>query len=166
MLLVLAGPCAGIAAAFTRRQPSRLHAKMALLSLGLGLVPILLGLVAIAATIGIAQAGRDSIIVVGLFDFFSVFAFWSLLFMRRIAARRRAEELRPVITELRAAGLKSATSISRALNDRRILTPRGGVWHGASVKRLLARLDEGTRQYTRERRRPSPGEMPDEAGGS
>jgi hypothetical protein len=61
-----------------------------------------------------------------------------------------------LISELRATGLSSATAISRALNDRRILTPRGGVWHGASVRRLLARLDEGTRQYSRKPRRRSP----------
>lgn len=158
LLLVLVGPFAGVAAAFTRRQPLRAHAKMALLSLMIGLVPMALGFLVIAATIGAARVGRDTVFAVGLFDFLSVFAFWSAVFIRRASARRHAEALRPFITELRATGLSSATAISRALNDRRILTPRGGVWHGASVRRLLARLDEGTRQYSRKpRHMPPPG---------
>jgi hypothetical protein len=156
LLLILVGPSAGVAAAFTRRQSLRLHAKMALLSVGLGLVPLLLAFGIIAGTIGMARAGRDTFIVVGLFDFLSVFTFWAAIFILRNVAKRRAETLRAVIGELRGNGLSTATEISRALNDRRILTPRGGVWHGASVKRLLARLDEadaeGTRQYKRGRR--------------
>jgi hypothetical protein len=159
LLLILVGPSAGIAAAFTRRQSLRLHAKMALLSVGLGLVPLILAFGIIAGTVGMAGAGRDTFITVGLFDFLSVFAFWSAIFILRNVAKRRAETLRAVITELRSNGLVTSTEISRALNDRRILTPRGGVWHGASVKRLLARLDEadaeGTRQYKRKRRRPA-----------
>jgi hypothetical protein len=162
LLLALVAPLAGAAAAFTRKQPLRTHAKMALLSLPIGLVPMLLGFLVIAATIGPARTSRDAVIAVGLFDFLSVFAFWSAVFVRRGAARRHAEALRPLITRLRATGLSSATAIARALNDQRILTPRGGVWHGASVKRLLARLDEGTRQYAR---KPRPG-RPHGVGGS
>jgi hypothetical protein len=156
ILLALVGPLAGAVAAFTHKQALRAHARMALLSLAIGLAPMLLGFLVVAATIGPARAGRDAAIAVGLFDFLSVFAVWSVVFTRRAAARRHAEALRPLISELRATGLSSATAISRALNDRRILTPRGGVWHGASVRRLLARLDEGTRQYSRKPRRRSP----------
>jgi hypothetical protein len=156
ILLALVGPLAGAVAAFTHKQALRAHARMALLSLAIGLAPMLLGFLVVAATIGQARAGRDAAIAIGLFDFLSVFAVWSVVFVRRAAARRHAEALRPLISELRATGLSSATAISRALNDRRILTPRGGVWHGASVRRLLARLDEGTRQYSRKPRRRSP----------
>jgi hypothetical protein len=155
ILLALVGPLAGAVAAFTHKQPLRAHARMALLSLAIGLAPMLLGFLVVAATIGPAR-GRDAAIAIGLFDFLGVFAVWSVVFTRRAAARRHAEALRPLISELRATGLSSATAISRALNDRRILTPRGGVWHGASVRRLLARLDEGTRQYSRKPRRRSP----------
>jgi hypothetical protein len=156
ILLALVGPLAGAVAAFTHKQALRAHARMALLSLAIGLAPMLLGFLVVAATIGPGRAGRDAAIAIGLFDFLSVFAVWSVVFVRRAAARRHAEALRPLISELRATGLSSATAISRALNDRRILTPRGGVWHGASVRRLLARLDEGTRQYSRKPRRRSP----------
>jgi hypothetical protein len=156
ILLALVGPLAGAVAAFTHKQALRAHVRMALLSLAIGLAPMLLGFLVVAATIGPARAGRAAAIAVGLFDFLGVFAVWSVVFVRRAAARRHAEALRPLISELRATGLSSATAISRALNDRRILTPRGGVWHGASVRRLLARLDEGTRQYSRKPRRRSP----------
>jgi hypothetical protein len=156
ILLALVGPLAGAVAAFTHKQALRAHARMALLSLAIGLAPMLLGFLVVAATIGPARAGADAATATGLFDFLSVFAVWSVVFVRRAAARRHAEALRPLISELRATGLSSATAISRALNDRRILTPRGGVWHGASVRRLLARLDEGTRQYSRKPRRRSP----------
>jgi hypothetical protein len=156
ILLALVGPLAGAVAAFTHKQALRAHARMALLSLAIGLAPMLLGFLVVAATIGPARAGRDTATAIGMFDFLCVFAVWSVVFVRRAAARRHAEALRPLISELRATGLSSATAISRALNDRRILTPRGGVWHGASVRRLLARLDEGTRQYSRKPRRRSP----------
>src|SRR5450432_3421270 len=110
LLLILVGPCAAIAAAFTHRQPLRMHAKMALLSLGLGLAPLTLAYGVITGTVGMAWVGRDTAIAVGLFDFLSVFAFWSVVFILRNNARRQAEALRSVINELRASGLSTATS--------------------------------------------------------
>ena len=49
----------------------------------------------------------------------------------------RAEQLRPVFVEL--AG-KSARKIAAALNERKIATPTGGVWHAATVIRVQKRL--------------------------
>jgi selenocysteine lyase/cysteine desulfurase len=52
-------------------------------------------------------------------------------------AIERAERLRPVFVEL--AGL-SARKIAAALNERKIATPTGGVWHAATVIRAQKRL--------------------------
>lgn len=52
-------------------------------------------------------------------------------------AMRRAEALRPVLTEL--AGLSPAKMASE-LNARTIPAPQGGQWHAATVKRVLGRL--------------------------
>lgn len=56
------------------------------------------------------------------------------------AAQRHAEDLRPVIANLQAEGLTSLGAIADALNNRSMLTPRGGQWHKSSVRNLLARL--------------------------
>jgi hypothetical protein len=52
-------------------------------------------------------------------------------------AIERAEQLRPVFAEL--ADL-SARKIAAALNERKIATPAGGVWHAATVIRVQKRL--------------------------
>jgi DNA invertase Pin-like site-specific DNA recombinase len=52
-------------------------------------------------------------------------------------AMDRAEQLRPVFAEL--AGL-SARKIAATLNERKIATPGGGVWHAATVIRVQKRL--------------------------
>jgi DNA invertase Pin-like site-specific DNA recombinase len=63
------------------------------------------------------------------------------------AARARAEELRPIIAEIRSAeGELSATQIANELNRRGIATAgREGLsrskWHAQTVIRLLARLE-------------------------
>jgi DNA invertase Pin-like site-specific DNA recombinase len=59
----------------------------------------------------------------------------------RAGAQNRADDLRPAIDDLRAAGVTSARELARGLNERGILTPRGGAWHAASVQRVLRRLD-------------------------
>jgi DNA invertase Pin-like site-specific DNA recombinase len=56
-------------------------------------------------------------------------------------ANSHAENLRPVIEALREEGLSSLGSIAEALNERGMMTPRGGLWHRSSVSNLLARLD-------------------------
>lgn len=61
------------------------------------------------------------------------------------ANRKKADDfalsMAPVITELRSAGLSSATSMSRALNARGITTVRGSRWYPQSVINLLKRID-------------------------
>jgi DNA invertase Pin-like site-specific DNA recombinase len=58
----------------------------------------------------------------------------------RTGAAQRAENYAPVIADIRTAGATSLPAIARELNDRGIVTPRGGRWHPSSVRNLLARL--------------------------
>jgi DNA invertase Pin-like site-specific DNA recombinase len=55
-------------------------------------------------------------------------------------ADQRATNLKPVIDDIRAAGITSVRGICAELNARGILTPRQGNWHPTSVARLLDRL--------------------------
>jgi DNA invertase Pin-like site-specific DNA recombinase len=55
-------------------------------------------------------------------------------------ARRRAEDLRAIVEDIRAAGAASARQVAAALNERGVLTPRDGKWHASSAARLLTRL--------------------------
>lgn len=56
-------------------------------------------------------------------------------------ADKKAEDLRPIIESLRADGVKSLGRIAQALEERGILTARGGKWHRCTVRDLLMRLD-------------------------
>ncbi|HEX5439172.1 MAG TPA: recombinase family protein [Gemmatimonadaceae bacterium] len=61
--------------------------------------------------------------------------------MRRAAiARQRADDLAPIIGELQAGGAMSLRELARGLNERGILTARGGAWTATQVQRLLARF--------------------------
>jgi len=55
-------------------------------------------------------------------------------------AAGRAADYAPIIADIRAAGATSLPAIARELNERGIITPRGGRWHPSSVRNLLARL--------------------------
>lgn len=59
----------------------------------------------------------------------------------RANADRHAADLADVINDLRAQGSSSLRELAAGLNERRMRTPRGGVWHATSVKNLLARID-------------------------
>lgn len=54
-------------------------------------------------------------------------------------ARQRAEQLRPIITELQGEGL-SLAKIAGELNKRKVPTPRGGRWDHSSVRNVVKRL--------------------------
>ena len=56
------------------------------------------------------------------------------------SADAHAHDLAPVIQSLRDDGIVSLGGIATALTERGMRTPRGGQWHKASVKNLLARL--------------------------
>jgi DNA invertase Pin-like site-specific DNA recombinase len=55
-------------------------------------------------------------------------------------AEYRAANLRSIVDDLRAQGITTVRAIADTLNERGILTPRGGSWHPTSAARLLARL--------------------------
>lgn len=56
-------------------------------------------------------------------------------------ADARAERLRPVVAELRLEGHTSLERLAAELNNRGIVTARGGRWHASSVRNLLVRLE-------------------------
>lgn len=57
---------------------------------------------------------------------------------RMEAADRRAENVRPIIQDLRDRGL-TLKQVADALNARGIPTARGGAWHTSTVRNTLAR---------------------------
>jgi DNA invertase Pin-like site-specific DNA recombinase len=58
----------------------------------------------------------------------------------KAGANDHAANLAPIIAHLQAEGLTSLRELAGALNERRMLTPRGGNWHPTSVKNLLGRI--------------------------
>jgi DNA invertase Pin-like site-specific DNA recombinase len=56
-------------------------------------------------------------------------------------AQRRATDLLPVITEIKAAGAVSLRQIADGLNQRGITTPRGGEWSAVQVSRVAANVE-------------------------
>jgi DNA invertase Pin-like site-specific DNA recombinase len=55
-------------------------------------------------------------------------------------AKRRAGNLIAIVNDIRSQGLTSVRAIAAELNERGVLTPRGGAWHPTSTARLLSRL--------------------------
>lgn len=51
----------------------------------------------------------------------------------------RAEKVRGIVEEIRAAGLTSFRQVAAALNARGVDSPRGGRWYAGSVRSILAR---------------------------
>lgn len=58
----------------------------------------------------------------------------------RFDAINRANQMRPVIDDLREQGVLSLVGIASALNVGGFVTARGGRWHASSVQNLLVRL--------------------------
>ena len=59
----------------------------------------------------------------------------------KAGADAHAQQLAPVIRHLQAEGHTSLPRLASALNERGIVTPRGGKWHPSSVRNLIARLE-------------------------
>ena len=55
-------------------------------------------------------------------------------------ADRHAQDLAPVVEDIRSAGATSLRAIAGELNARGMLTRRGGRWHVSTVMNLLDRL--------------------------
>jgi DNA invertase Pin-like site-specific DNA recombinase len=60
--------------------------------------------------------------------------------VRTAKAEMRAQDLAPVIEELRAAGAVLLRELADGLNARGIAAPRGGEWSATQVARVLARV--------------------------
>lgn len=58
-------------------------------------------------------------------------------------ADAHAQNLKPVIEGLVGEGITTLGRIASALNERGMLTPRGGRWHKTSVQNLIARFGGG-----------------------
>ncbi len=61
-------------------------------------------------------------------------------------ADAHARDLAPVVADIRAGGATSLRAIAAEMNDRGMLTRRGGRWHVSTVLNLLDRL--GLREAT------------------
>lgn len=59
----------------------------------------------------------------------------------KAAADTHANNLKPVLDALAMEGVVSLGAVAAALNERGMLTPRGGHWHKSSVRNLLARIE-------------------------
>jgi DNA invertase Pin-like site-specific DNA recombinase len=57
----------------------------------------------------------------------------------KAGADRHAQDVLPIIEDIRAGGVKTLKGIAAELNTRGILTARRGQWYAATVKRLLNR---------------------------
>ena len=57
----------------------------------------------------------------------------------RVEAHQRAQELQPIIAELKNKGL-SLAKMAGELNKRKVATPRGGRWDHSSVRNVLKRI--------------------------
>jgi len=62
----------------------------------------------------------------------------------RAHADDHARNLQPVIEALAGEGTASLGAVAAALNERGMLTPRGGRWHKSSVRNLLGRLQSSS----------------------
>jgi DNA invertase Pin-like site-specific DNA recombinase len=58
----------------------------------------------------------------------------------KAAASARAKGLASTIEAIMGEGVTSANGIAKALNERSIATPRGGIWTARSVLNVVARL--------------------------
>lgn len=56
------------------------------------------------------------------------------------ADRRHAQDLAPVVANIHASGITGLRAIAAELNDRGMLTRRGGRWYVSTVQNLLDRL--------------------------
>src|SRR5260221_18196 len=62
--------------------------------------------------------------------------------VRRMRATGRASSLMPVLTRLRAQGVRSAQALARALNEEGVPTVSGtGQWQANGVLRVLRRVE-------------------------
>ena len=60
----------------------------------------------------------------------------------KAAANEHARSLLPLLRAMRAEGVQSIGAITAALNERKIPSARGTIWHVSSVMNLRARAQK------------------------
>jgi hypothetical protein len=55
---------------------------------------------------------------------------------------RRAEDIAPIVVDLKASGAASLRQLAAGLNDRGIPTARGGIWSAVQVMRVIQQAVE------------------------
>jgi DNA invertase Pin-like site-specific DNA recombinase len=60
--------------------------------------------------------------------------------VRCARAKQRAASVFPIVEDLKARGVCSLRGLADALNNRGIRAPQGGLWHAASVSRLISTM--------------------------
>lgn len=58
------------------------------------------------------------------------------------SAHETRQRLSPILSELKQQGTTSVRSIANALNERGVISPRGGQWYATSIARLLKNCSE------------------------
>jgi hypothetical protein len=53
-----------------------------------------------------------------------------------------ASEIKPIIDEIKQAGIVTLAGIATALNARGIQTARGGRWHATTVRNIVQRIEK------------------------
>jgi hypothetical protein len=56
-------------------------------------------------------------------------------------ADQRANDLASVVEHIRKGGAETLAAIATELNNREMMTPRGGQWYPSSVANLLRRIE-------------------------
>jgi DNA invertase Pin-like site-specific DNA recombinase len=64
---------------------------------------------------------------------------WRAVASLQAQADRAANNVLPIIAEIRRSGATTLRAIAESLNARGVPTPRGGRWHAMSVRNVLAR---------------------------
>ncbi|NVK17508.1 MAG: recombinase family protein [Methylocystaceae bacterium] len=60
---------------------------------------------------------------------------------QRFQADNHAQNILPIISEIKAFGITTLSGIAAAMNSRGIKTQRGGRWHPTTVKNILTRIE-------------------------
>lgn len=67
---------------------------------------------------------------------------------RRASAREAAHAFQPLLDDMRANGIVTFAGLARELNRRSLPAPRGGVWTGPQVRRVVFLGKNGSNQST------------------
>jgi len=58
----------------------------------------------------------------------------------KVGGERFAADLEPIVADIMRTGTTSLRTVATEMNQRGIVTRRGGAWHPATVRDLIERL--------------------------